>query len=101
MSDILDKLLGVERSAAEMVSAAETEAAAHKSRARGDGQKAHAELLKKKAEEAERAVAAARESAARERKEKNAAYRAKLAGLAVHKDDLSRVVMGFLSKGDA
>ena len=79
MSDLIDKLLGVEKSAAEIVAAAETEADARKARARAEGQKRHSELLKEKAAEAERAVDAQRESAAQERKQKNAAYRAELA----------------------
>ena len=99
MSDMLDKLLGVEKTAAEMVAAAEGEAAARKARARAEGQKIHAEILKEKAAEAERAVSAARESCARERQEKNAAYRAKLAGRQARPLELAREVMRFFSQG--
>lgn len=101
MSDMLDKLLGVEKTAAEIVAAAEIEADARKARARAEGQKRHAELLKEKAAEAERAVEAQRESAARERRQKNEAYRAELARRSENRPELVRTVTKFLSKGGA
>ncbi|HTP57576.1 MAG TPA: hypothetical protein VMM82_01590 [Spirochaetia bacterium] len=92
MSDMLDKLLQTERSAAELVSSAEAEANRRKSEARAEAQKRHAALLKEKAVEAERAVQQAKEHAAAERKEKNEQYRAKLAVHATDREGFERLV---------
>ena len=92
MSDMLDKLLQTEKNAAEMVSSAEAQANRKKSEARAEAQKTHAAVLKEKAADAERAVTDAREQAARERQEKNAEYRAKLAARAVDRDSFFLLV---------
>jgi len=92
MSDMLDKLLQTERSAAELVSSAEAEANRRKSETRAEAQKRHAALLKETAVEAEHAVQQAREQAAAERKEKNQTYRARLAAHAFDRDGFERLV---------
>ncbi len=48
MSDMLEKLLGVEKTATALLAEAEAEAARRKADARMESQKKHAELLKEK-----------------------------------------------------
>ncbi len=79
MSDMLEKLLGVEKTAAGLVAAAETEAGQRTSDARLSAQKAHTELLKRMALENEAAVSAARERIGAERARKNKEYKDGLA----------------------
>ena len=98
MSDMLDKLLQTERSAAEMVSSAEAEANKRKAEARAEAQKRHAALLEEKAAEGERAVAAEKERAARERREKNEEYRAKLSANRVDREGFFRLITELIEK---
>ncbi len=98
MSDMLDKLLQTEKSAAEMVSSAEAEANRRKSEARAEAQKRSAAVLKEKAAEAERAVTQAKEQAVRERQEKNQQYRAKLVSHPVDRDAFNRLVSELTEK---
>ncbi len=98
MSDMLDKLLLTEKSAAEIVSAAEAEANRRKSEARAEAQRHHAAVLKEKAAEAEAAVSAEKERAAKERRDKNADYRARLAAHPVDREAFSRRVADLIAK---
>jgi len=98
MSDMLDKLLQTERSAAELVSSAEAEANRRKAEARAEAQKRHAALVKEKAVEADHAVQEAKEHAAAERKEHGEKYRAKLAAHAVDRDSFARLVSELTDK---
>jgi len=98
MSDMLDKLLQTERSAAEMVSSAEAEGNRRKAEARAEAQKRHAALLKAKAEEAERAVEAERERAALSRREKNDEYRAKLSSLSLDRERFFHLIAELTEK---
>jgi vacuolar-type H+-ATPase subunit H len=98
MSDMLDKLLKTEKSAAEMVSSAEAEANKRKSEARAEGQKRYAALLKEKAAETERAVTAEKERAAQERRKKNEEYRAGLSAHSVDREGFSRLVAELTEK---
>jgi vacuolar-type H+-ATPase subunit H len=99
MSDMLDKLLQTEKSAAEMVSSAETEGNRRKSEARAEAQKRHAELLKEKAAQAENAVVAEKDRAVRERREKNEEYRAKLSAHPVDHEGFFRLIAQLIEKG--
>ncbi len=98
MSDTLDKLLLTEKNAAQMVSSAEAEANRRKSEARAEAQKRHAAVLKEKAASAEKAVSEEKESAVRERRDKNAEYRSKLAAHPVNRDAFFRSVSGLVEK---
>jgi hypothetical protein len=95
---MLDRLLKTEKSAAEMVSSAEGEANRRKSETRAEAQKRHDTLLKEKAAEAEGAVGAEKEKAARERREKNEEYRAKLAARALDREKFFQLVAELTEK---
>ena len=99
MSDMLDKLLHTEKSATEMVSSAEAEANRRKTETRAEAQKRHAAVLKEKAEETEKVVTAEKERAAREREQKNAEYRAKLAAHPADRESFFRLVAELIEKG--
>jgi len=101
MSDMLEKLLNVEKTAASLISEAESEARRRTSAARVDAQKRHAELLKARATETEQAVEKARAEAAAEREKKNAEYRQSISRSTPDRDSFSRVVLGFFEKGGA
>ncbi|HUI69700.1 MAG TPA: hypothetical protein VL354_04210 [Spirochaetia bacterium] len=98
MSDMLDKLLQTEKSAAEMVSSAEAEGNRRKAEARAEAQKRHAALLKAKAEEVERVVEAERERAVVTRRDKNEEYRAKLSARPLDRDRFSRLIAELTEK---
>jgi F0F1-type ATP synthase membrane subunit b/b' len=99
MSDMLEKLLNVEKTAASLISEAETEARRRTSAARVEAQKTHAEILKTRAAKAERAVEIARKDSAAEREQKNAEYRQSLSRKTPDRDAFSRAVLGFFEKG--
>jgi len=99
MSDILEKLLGVEKSAAAIVTEAEAEAHRRMTQARGEAQKRSAETLKKKTAEGEEAVAAERSRIAAERERQNKAYREKLTRHSLDTAAFSRAVFTFIEKG--
>ncbi len=98
MSDMLDKLLQTERSAAEMVSSAEAEGNRRKAETRAEVQKRHSALLSEKAAEAERAVSAEKERTAKERQEKNQEYRAKLAAHPLDREGFVRKITEVIEK---
>ncbi len=89
---MLDKLLLTEKNAAQLVSSAEAEANRRKSEARAEAQKRHAAVLKGKAAEAEKALSEEKERAVKERSDKNAEYRKKLAAHPVDRDAFFRCV---------
>jgi len=99
MSDMLEKLLGVEKSAAALVTEAESEAHRRVAQARGEAQKGSAETLKKKTTEGEEAVAAERLRIAAERERQNKAYREKLAQRAIDTAAFSHAVFTYIDKG--
>jgi hypothetical protein len=99
MSDILEKLLGVEKDASVLVVHAETEAARRKAAVQAEAQKRTSDLLKEKALQSEARVAAERGRIAEERAEKNRAYGESLAARARNTEALRRVVAEFVEKG--
>jgi vacuolar-type H+-ATPase subunit H len=101
MSDMLEKLLSVEKNAAALIGEAEAEARRRTAAARVEAQKKHAEVLKGKAAEAEQALEAARKDSAAERERKNTEYRQSLSIKSLDKEAFSRAVLGFFEKGGA
>jgi vacuolar-type H+-ATPase subunit H len=101
MSDMLEKLLSVEKSAASLITEADAEARRRTSAARVDAQKRHAELLKSTAAEADRAVEASRKASAAERERKNGEYRQSLSRKTPDRGAFARAVLGFFEKGGA
>ncbi len=99
MSDILERLLGVEKDASVLVASAETEAGRRRAAAQADAQVRHGEALKTAATEAAARVAAERERIAAERDEKNRAFRESLSSRPRDREALRRVVMDFVDKG--
>ena len=99
MSDMLEKLLGVEKRAAALVTEAESEAHRRSAQARGEVKKRSAETLKKKAAEGEEAVGSERSRIAAERERQNKAYREQLARHAIDMAAFSRAVLTFVDKG--
>jgi hypothetical protein len=98
MSDMLEKLLGVEKKAASLVSEAEDEAARRTSQARVESQRRHSETLKKKAIDVEKDVQAEKERLAAERAEKTRAYTTALAGRSVDNAAFARTAMSFIGE---
>jgi vacuolar-type H+-ATPase subunit H len=99
MSDMLEKLLGVEKTAAGLVADAEAEAARRTSQARIESQKRHSELLKKKATENEAVLEAERTRLAAERESRNKEERQKLSRLPADAAAFRTVVRSFMDKG--
>ena len=99
MSDMLEKLLAVEKTAAGFVETAEGEAARRTAQARLDAQKRHTELLKATALESEAAVAAERARLDAERETRNAAEREKLGGLHSDEKAFRTAVLAVIEKG--
>ena len=101
MSDMLEKLLSVEKSAAALLAEAEAEANRRKTDARTEAQKKHAELLKEKTLEGDAAVAAEKERIAAERERLIGAYKEELAGTPRNLEAFSRAALAFIAKGGA
>ena len=99
MSDMLEQLLGVEKSAAAIIAEAETDAARRTARARIDAQKESTETLKQKAAEMDRAVDAEKVTLAAERTRKSGAYRESLAKRAPDEQAFRRAALSFIEKG--
>jgi hypothetical protein len=99
MSDMLEKLLGVEKRATSVITAADAEAKQRVARTRGEAQKKHAALLKQKTAELESAVAAERERLAAERSSKSEEYRARLARMPVDRPAFQKSVRAVIDKG--
>jgi hypothetical protein len=95
--DILEQLLGLEKQAAALVTAADTVAGQRKAAARVEAQTAHAAELKKAAEDVAAAIEAERGRLAGERTARNAAYRAELAARPLAPGDFAAAVRRFLA----
>jgi len=101
MSDMLERLLNVEKTAAGLVSEAEATAGDRTGQARAETQKTAAALLKEATLAAEEAVSAERTRAAAERERKNAEYRASLARTPADTANFRRAALAFMQKGSA
>lgn len=99
MSDILEKLLGVEKSAGLLVSQAEAEAARRKAEAQAEVEKLSAGALKDQAVRADARIVAERAAIVAEREQKNSTYRESLAARAQNTEALRRLVAEFVEKG--
>jgi len=100
MSDMLEKLLAVEKTAAGLVDAAEGEAARRTAQARLDAQKRHAELLKRTAAENESALAAERARVEAERASRNRDESEKLSRLSAAPGALRDAVISIMAQGE-
>jgi len=98
--DILEQLLALEKEAAALVAATDTEVAQRKAAARVAAQTDRASAVAKAAAEVAAAVEAERRRVGGERDERTAAYRAKLAARPVAAGDLAAAARRYLS-GDA
>jgi F0F1-type ATP synthase membrane subunit b/b' len=96
MSDILDRLLGVEKDAGALVTETETEAARRKTQARLEAQKEHTRLIAEKAKELEARIDSERDRLKKERESKNAAFAGELRAKPLSPKELARVVLGFI-----
>ena len=101
MSDMLEKLLDVEKNAARLLAEAEAEAGRRKADARAEAQKRHAEILKEKTREGDAAVDAEKARIAAERQRLVRAYKDKLAGMPRNFERFSRAALAFVEKGGA
>ncbi len=101
MSDMLEKLLAVEKNAARLLTEAEAEANRRKVEARAEAQKKHAELLREKTLEGDAAVAAEKERIAAEREALIRAYKEELAGMPKNREAFARAAISFIEKGGA
>ena len=99
MSDILEKLLGVEKDASVLVTEAEAEANRRKAAARAEAQKLYAEALKEQAARSAQRVAVEKKRIAAERDEKNGAYRQSIDARPLDSSALRRAVTEFIEKG--
>jgi hypothetical protein len=99
MSDILEKLLGVEKDASVLVSGAEGEAARRRAAALSEAQARHAEVLRRAAVDAAARVESEKARIAAERDAKNRAYSQELASRPRDREALRRVVVDFVDTG--
>ena len=101
MSDVLQRLLGVEKTAANLVAKAEAEAARITAQAKLDSQKRHSELLKKKAADNESALAAERQRLEAERKARTREERERLLKLPKDTAAFRKAAISFIERGKA
>ena len=101
MSDMLEKILVLEKNASAVVAEAEADATHRITQVRGETQKAVSEALKKAAREGDGAVDAERTRVAAERERLNGEYREKLDRQPLDTAAFSRAVIGFVEKGGA
>jgi len=99
MSDMLEKLLGVEKTAAGLVSEAEVEAAHRTGAARSESQKAMTALLKNTAVAADEAITTEKARIVAERARKNAEYRDSLGRTPADTAAFNRAALSFMEKG--
>jgi hypothetical protein len=99
MSDMLQKLLGVEKTAASLVAEAEAEAAGLAAQARQEAQSRHTALLKTQAAENEASIAAERVRLDAERAKRSEAERGKLARLPTDAAGFRASTLSFIEKG--
>jgi hypothetical protein len=99
MSDMLERLLRVEKTASGLVAEAEAEAGRRTSQVRIEVQKRHSELMKKKAAENEALLEAERARLQAERESRNREERERLSRLAADQAAFRNAVRSFLEKG--
>ncbi len=99
MSDMLQKLLGVEKTAATIVAEAEAEAARLVSEARQETQRRHADLLKAAASRNDEAIAAERARLVSEREKRIKVERERLATLPLDSTAFREAALSFVQKG--
>jgi len=99
MSDMLQKLLGVEKTAAALVAEAEAEAARLVAQARQEAQRGHTDQLKSRAAENEAALSAERARLEEERRARTQAERVKLDTLPMDDAAFRAAAMSFIEKG--
>jgi hypothetical protein len=97
MSDILDKLLGIEKDASGLTAEAEAEANRRKTLARIEAQKEHTRLLAEKARDIESRIAEERARLAEERELKNRAYAEGLRARPLSVEEFRRALLAFIS----
>jgi hypothetical protein len=98
MSDILDKLLGVEKNASMLTAEAEAEANKRRTRAGVEAQKEYTEQLALKAREIESRLVEDRERLKAERARKNKEYADTLRRRPQDSDAFRRIFMTFISE---
>ena len=98
MSDMLEKLLRVEKTAAGLVTEAESEAARRTGQTRLESQKALAAMLKETAGAAEAAVTEERARIGAERAQKNLTYRETLARTPANAEAFRIAALSFMEK---
>ncbi len=101
MSDMMQRLLGVEKTAANFVAEAEAEAARVTAQARLDSQKGHSEVLKKKAADNESALAAERKRLEAEREARTREERERLSKLPKDIAAFRKAALSFIERGKA
>jgi vacuolar-type H+-ATPase subunit H len=101
MSDMLDKILVLEKNASALIAEAEAEAAHRVAQARGETQRNVSEVLKKTAREGDSAVEAERALAVAEREKLNGEYRERLARHPLDAATFGKAVIAFMEKGGA
>jgi len=101
MSDMLQRLLGVEKTAANIVAEAEAEAAKIAAQARLDSQKRHSELLRKKAADNESALGAERQRLEAEREARTREERERLSKLPRDTGAFRKAALAFIERGKA
>jgi hypothetical protein len=99
MSDMLEKLLGVEKIASGLIAEAEAEAGRRTTQARLDAQKRHTALLKAKAAENETALAAERARIEAERVARNRVENEKLTRLPADEALFRTAILSLIEKG--
>ena len=99
MSDMLQKLLGVEKTAAAIVAEAEAEAGRLATEARQETQQRHVELLKAAASRSDQALADERARLASERESRIQAERERLEKLPLDAAAFRTAALSFIPKG--
>jgi F0F1-type ATP synthase membrane subunit b/b' len=99
MSDVLERLLAVEKDAAALVAQAEAEAARRRAAAQARSADRAAEAVKAEAVRAAERIAAAKEEIAAERERRSRAHGQSLAARPRDTQALRRVVEEFVDKG--
>lgn len=99
MADMLQRLLGVEKTAASLVAEAEAEAAKIAAQAKLDSQKRHSELLKKRAADNESALVEERARLEAQREARTKEERDRLAQLPKDTAAFRAAALSFIERG--
>jgi hypothetical protein len=99
MSDMLEKLMGVEKTAARLIAEAEAEAGRRTTQARLDAQKRHTELLKAKSAENAGALETERARIEAERAARNQSEKEKLSRLPSDEARFRTAILSLIEKG--